>query len=251
MRIVFLGSGGYYANDRRHTAGILLPEAGVLLDAGTGLYRLPDWLRTPDLQIFLTHAHLDHIVGLTYLLVPMSIGQITTAGVYARPETLQAVRDHLFAPAVFPKEPDFDYIPLAPQVLVPDGGRLSHIVLTQHPGGSVGYRIDWDAGPGQAARSIAYITDTQADGSYTEFIRGVDLLIHECFFPDQSDELAATTGHSNTTAVARTARDADVGRLVLVHVDPRRTGDDPIGIDRARAVFPKTEIAEDLMEMTF
>ena len=34
MRIVFLGTGGYYTNDRRHTPGILLPDVGVLLDAG-------------------------------------------------------------------------------------------------------------------------------------------------------------------------------------------------------------------------
>ena len=78
----------------------------------------------------------------------------------------------------------------------------------------------------------------------------MDLLIHECYFPDGCGELTAATGHSSTSAVAETARDADVGRLLLVHIDPRRTDDDPIDIRRARTIFPNTDIAEDLMETT-
>src|SRR6218665_3346441 len=32
---VMLGTGGFHPNEARHTAGILLPGSGVLLDAGT------------------------------------------------------------------------------------------------------------------------------------------------------------------------------------------------------------------------
>ena len=92
-------------------------------------------------------------------------------------------------------------------------GLLTHIALT-HPGGSVGYRIDWPD------RSLAFITDTVVDGSYSEFVRGVDLLIHECYFPDDMAEWATKTGHSYTTPVAGLARDAAVGRLMLMHIDP-------------------------------
>ena len=45
----------------------MLPEVGVVLDAGTGFYRVREHLRTSELDVFLTHAHLDHVVGLTYL----------------------------------------------------------------------------------------------------------------------------------------------------------------------------------------
>ena len=58
-------------------------------------------------------------------------------------------------------------------------------------------------------------------------------------------EWAANTGHSFTTQVAHLARDAGAGRLYLVHVDPRRADDDPIGIDRARDIFPETYLAHD------
>src|SRR5579871_6726587 len=66
MILQFLGTGGYHPNERRHTACLLLPEVGVVFDAGTGAFRIRERLRTPDIQLFLTHAHLDHVVGLTY-----------------------------------------------------------------------------------------------------------------------------------------------------------------------------------------
>jgi ribonuclease BN (tRNA processing enzyme) len=127
---------------------------------------------------------------------------------------------------------------------LPDGGRLSWIPLV-HPGGSVGFRIDWPD------RSLAYITDTTAPGDYTDFIRGVDVLIHECYFPDNLSEWAAKTGHSAATPVAQLATDANVGRLLLVHVDPQRPDDDPVGMASIRSIFPNTQLAEDLMEIEF
>ena len=67
MQLLLLGTTGYHPNDRRQTPCLLLPERGVMLDAGTGLYRAARYLQTPHLDVFLTHAHLDHVIGLTYL----------------------------------------------------------------------------------------------------------------------------------------------------------------------------------------
>ena len=63
--------------------------------------------------------------------------------------------------------------------------------------------------------------------------------------------LAKTTCHSFTTPVAQVAKKAAVGQLVLVHLNPIATEDDPIGLDTARAIFPKTVLGEDLMELEF
>ena len=60
MKIVLLGTGGYHPNERRHTACVMLPELGLIFDAGSSFFRVPARLRTRDLDIFLTHAHLDH-----------------------------------------------------------------------------------------------------------------------------------------------------------------------------------------------
>ena len=39
-----------------------------MLDAGTAAFRVKDYIRTNKLDVLLTHAHLDHVIGLTYLL---------------------------------------------------------------------------------------------------------------------------------------------------------------------------------------
>ena len=75
--------------------------------------------------------------------------------------------------------------------------------------------------------------------------------MHECYFPDDRKEWAATTGHSSASAVAQLAKVADVGRLVLVHADPQSLEDDPVGLDAMREIFPATELAEDLDEIHF
>ena len=126
----------------------------------------------------------------------------------------------------------------------PGGGELTTRVQ-EHPGESLGYRIDWPD------RSLAYVTDTTADGSYTDFIRGVDLLIHECNFRDDLHDLAVRTGHSHTTPVCELARDAGVRRLVMTHFDPYAALDDPVDLPKARSIFPAAEVAEDLSVVEF
>ena len=86
------------------------------------MYRLAERLRTTEIDIFLSHAHLDHIVGLTYLLVPIFQGKITKVRVHGPQEHLEAVKTHLFAPALFPVLPDYEFLPLCDDVRLPQGG---------------------------------------------------------------------------------------------------------------------------------
>ena len=100
---------------------------------------------------------------------------------------------------------------------------------------------------------MAYVTDTTAGdhARYEEKIRGVDLLIHECYFRDEMSEWAKETGHSYATPVVELATRAEVGRLIMVHINPLETGDEPIDLKQARAIFPATEIGYDGMEVDF
>ena len=82
---------------------------------------------------------------------------------------------------------------------------------------------------------------------YVEFIRGVDVLFHECNFRDQQSELARITGHSCTTNVCEVAKAAAVSKLVLIHINPLETGDDPVGLANARSIFPQTILGQDEM----
>lgn len=244
MRVEFLGTSGFHPTERRHTSCVLMPEIGLALDAGTGMFRLPSRLRTPELTILLSHSHLDHVAGLTYLLPPLYDGSIRKATVYGAAEKLAAIQEHLFAEAIFPIRLPFEFVEAEQGFEVPGNGRVT-TRLQEHPGGSLGYRIDW---PG---RSLAYVTDTTADGSYVDFVRGVDLLIHECNFRDDLRELAVRTGHSHTTPVCELARDAGVKRLVLTHFDPYAALDDPVDLPKARSIFPAAEVADDKMVVEF
>lgn len=247
MKLVLLGTTGYHPNARRHTPCMLLPECGVMFDAGTAMFRASEYLKGSELDIFLSHAHIDHVIGLAYLFNVTRKHPLDKVRVHAKANKLAAIDEHLFDENIFPKQPPYERCPLDDNAAVElCGGRMTHFPL-EHQGGSVGYRLDW------GESSMAYVTDTSADpaADYVKKIHGVDLLLHECYFPDADAQWAKTTGHSHTSAVAEVAHNADVGRLVLVHINPLFTDDDPIGLDVARAIFPATEIGQDLMEIEF
>jgi ribonuclease Z len=247
MKLVLLGTTGYHGNDRRQTACMLLPELGVMFDAGTGLYRAADYLQTDSLDIYLSHAHLDHCLGLTFLFdLRAECPTLDRVTAHGEPEKLEAIREHLFSPLLFPVKPPFDMRPLAPETRLVDGSILTHFPL-KHPGGSVGFRIDWPD------RSFAYVTDTIASptAAYVEKIRGVDLLLHECYFDDDDPARADLTGHSCLTPVMQVAAKAEVKRLVLVHINPMMRDDAEMDIHLTQHIYKNVEIGVDRMELEF
>jgi ribonuclease Z len=246
MKLLLLGTTGYHPNDRRHTACLMFPEIGVVFDAGSAMYRVGEHLTTDTLEIFLSHAHLDHVVGLTYMFDILQDRTMQEVIAYGEQEKLDAIRTHLFSKLLFPVDPPFEMKSLEPEIKLADGAVLTHFPL-EHPGGSVGYRIDWPD------RSLAYVTDTTAaaNADYVKKIHGVDLLIHECYFNDDMEDHAVLTGHSCLTPVAEVAAKAKVGRMVLVHINPLLAADSEVNLEDARKIFPNTEIGVDKMELDF
>ena len=220
----------------------MLPEIGVVLDAGTGMFRVRDLIQTDSLAIFVTHAHLDHSIGLTFLFDVVRETNVRNVRVYAEPTKIDALRGHLFHEQLFPVMPPIDFRPLAADrpVELPGGGGLIAIPL-EHPCGSVGFRLDW---PGH---SMAYITDTTADldAGYVAKIRQVDLLVHECYFPDGEEERARITGHSCLTPVVEVARQAQVKRLALVHTNPLDLELKMLDLEAARKIFSNIVLPND------
>lgn len=246
MKLVLLGTSGYHPSEQRQTACVMLPDEGIVLDAGTGFFRVRDRLTTSSLDILLSHTHLDHVAGLTFVLSTRWQKQLDRIVVHGMAEKLAAVREHLLNDHLFPAPLPCEWKPLSDEPLTIGAARVSHFPLF-HPGGCVGYRLDW---PGH---SLAYVTDTtaNANAAYIEHIRGVDLLLHECNFRDGQEEWALKTGHSSTSAVVDLACRAEVGRLVLIHLDPLDDPIDPVGIEAARRVFARTEVGRDGMEIDF
>lgn len=101
--------------------------------------------------------------------------------------------------------------------------------------------------------SLAYVTDTygEPDARYLEKIRGVDVWLHECFVTDDDPEFARRSGHSHITPIAQLAAEAQVVRLVLIHLSALRPEVGEPELDRVQSISPNTEVAFDRMEIEF
>ncbi|MEN0109423.1 MAG: MBL fold metallo-hydrolase [Planctomycetota bacterium] len=246
MRVELLGTGGFHPAPDRHTACVWLPELGLLLDAGTAAFRVVARFAAGDspterLDVLLTHGHLDHTVGLTYLLgLTDRAGRPVETTVHATRRVLAALETHLFSPPLFPVQPIGRFMELCSPTPLAGGATLTTFPL-EHPGGSTGLRIDGPKGDGgEAARSLAYVTDTRPVGDETiQRIRGVDLLLHEAYFSDIDAELAEQTGHCTARDAAEAAASAGAGKLVMMHRNPRATPEEEAtALAEAREVRP-------------
>lgn len=229
-RLVPLGTNGFIPSHGRQTMSFLVvgESAALLLDAGTGVARLlePELvaLLAPirRLDILLTHYHLDHVVGLSYL---PGVWKGRPVRIFApRPPLTEGDAEsalaRLVAPPLFPAT--LDTLPLPVEVIAYGEERLEigeHVLRLRrqpHPGGSVGVRLD---------DRLAYTTDTAIDPGTVELVRGVGTLLHEVWLTDEeaAREDPTAGGHSAAGPVADLARAAGVGRLFPVHHHPRRS----------------------------
>ena len=248
MKLIALGTTGYHPNDQRQTACYMIPEIGLVLDAGTGAYRIRQHLVGDTLDIYLSHAHLDHVIGITFLFDILYDRDVKVGRIHADPAKIDSLREHLFSSDLFPVLPPIEWCPMvsSPNHSLPVGqdGQM-RIFPLEHPGGSLGFRIDWPD------YSFAYVTDTTAElgAEYLQHIADVDLLLHECYFRDEYREFALRSGHSWTTPVVEVAKAANVGQLVMIHINPLDESEDPVDIAKARAIFPNTVVAYDGLEI--
>lgn len=252
MEIHCLGTAGYHPNERCHTSCYFLPADGVVLDAGTGLFRITPLIQTQRLDILLSHSHLDHVAGLTFLLDILHQRPVATVVVWGQQTKLTAVREHLFNEHIFP-------VPLRVQWQAIDGHTSFRVGATaavqvdwrpqEHPGGSVAFRLRWT--PPQESKSkiktLVYATDTVGDCSAEAraWMQYADLLMHESYFHDDQQHWAVQTGHCWTSRAAGIARAANVKHLLLTHSNPLDPEDTSAKLTLAAAQFPNTTLARD------
>jgi ribonuclease BN (tRNA processing enzyme) len=228
LEIIPLGTNGFFPSGGRHTMSFLLlgGPLPLLLDAGTGISRLiePHLQRrlagAEEIHILLTHYHLDHVVGLSYLPAVCRQGRVVLHA--PKPPLVDgdpSALERLIAPPLFP-------VPLrklVAEVVVEaydDGiqqvaGLSIRVRRQSHAGGSVGVVL---------GGRLAYLTDCDADEASAPFARGATTLIHEAWTTDA--EVAAGTprhGHSTVEQVAYVARESGVEQVVPVHHRPGRS----------------------------
>lgn len=228
MQLHCLGTAGYHPSETRHTSCYFLPESGLLLDAGTGIFRLPSLLQTDHLDILLSHAHLDHAVGLTFLLDILQQRPVKRVRVWGETKKIEAIRKLLMSEYIFPVELPVQW------KRIDESGFPEHLVTLEiadtqvtwraqdHPGGSVTYRIDWPQSEDTPARSLVYATDTLGATAreMQQWMSGADVLLHECNFKDDQIQWATHTGHCYLGKVAEVAAATKPKRVLLTHVNP-------------------------------
>jgi ribonuclease BN (tRNA processing enzyme) len=257
--LVPLGAGGYIPAGRQ-TMSFLVErgEHRAILDAGSGLARLVEpgvmerLARAPRLDIALSHFHLDHVIGLSYL--PGVWSHKPTRILAPRPPLVdgepEVALDHLLSPPLFPISWREFPGPLALETYDDAGFELL--------GARVRVRRQRHAGASAAMRfgdRLVYATDTEPDEATIEFARGAETLIHELWLDDDDAAAnpAAMRGHSATAAVARIARLAGVRRLIPVHHHPRYDAERVEGLARrlradfgGEVVVPREGVAIEL-----
>jgi ribonuclease Z len=285
LSVFFAGTGGSLPSQRRGLPGILIRRGGdrILVDCGEGTQRqLLRSIGLTDLdEVFITHLHADHWLGLPGMLKtfdlrdrdrPLAIhgprglrdlvqGLMRYAGPtsYELPlieledgEILERDGYEIEAVAVSHRGPALGYVMHEldrPGVFDPARARAAG--LTEGPdfgrvqrGETVaGVTPEMVMGPTRAGRKLTLSGDTRPCEALREAAHGSDVLIHEATFAIEEAERAAQTGHSTATQAAGIARDAQVKLLALNHFSIRY----PASVlrDEAREIFANTVLPRD------
>lgn len=219
-----------------HTScvSVELGEDLLILDAGSGLQKLgrSDLVkRYKTLHLLLSHAHLDHIMGLPFF-APL-YDPAYTVHIYARPatgETVDGILKKMLTPPFSPVTTETFRATLQFHGFG-DGDTLSiahHAIATHalnHPGGSTGYRIPTETG------SLCYITDTEhtvgeTDQGLVRFIQNSDCLIYDSMFCDTNFAPYIGWGHSTWQEGVRLKDKANIKTFFLFHYSPDAVDED-------------------------
>ena len=214
MRLEALGVAGAPAPGRLTTT-FRLP-GGALVDTGAAAHGIDPAGQTDVAEILLTHAHLDHTLGLPFLL---GVAPLRVLGL---PETLAAVQESLLDGRIWPDlSTEATWVEIGVGDVVKIGSCEVEIGPAAHsiPCVSIAVRA--------GGRTAAIIGDTRLDGGVLAWAAGCrpDACIVEASFPDALAGLAQRFGHQ-TASDLRPWRQAlgDECDLYVTHVKPAHDG---------------------------
>jgi len=245
MKIVFLGTNGWYDSPTGNTISILIDtgEQNILLDAGNGIFKADRYInKDHPVSLFISHTHLDHIIGL-HLLNKFEFKQ--GLKIYGQPGIEAALQTIFRAPYSLP----FANLSFPVNIVEFDG-------VLEYPAFSVQTAAMRHSVPTSGFRFIiknkiiTYCPDTGYCDNAVELARDADLLITECAF--RSGEESEFWSHLNPESAARIACEANARQLALVHFDAFRypTIDSRLEAEaKARTIFTNTISTTD--EMVF
>jgi phosphoribosyl 1,2-cyclic phosphodiesterase len=202
----------------------------LIIDAGTGIKELGDKLLGArgdyalDLHIFLTHFHLDHIMGLPFFGPLYSPNFRLAFYCDCLPEETEEHLSGLMGGRYFPvsfqetqAEKIFHQVPK--EGFEVGGNRVSFYSLN-HPQGSVAYKIKGEH------ETIVIATDTEhpqqgIDRKLAEFAAGSNIFVYDATYtPAEYQSGRIGWGHSTWLEGTKLAKEAGVKKLFLSHLNP-------------------------------
>ncbi len=231
-------------------------EHRMIFDAGSGareagLCMLNDQVR--DVDLFFTHCHYDHIIGLPFfkaIYYPAIDLRIWSGHLDGKMTTREMI-EQFISPPWFPVKTDICQATMsfrdfhAGQVLEPHPGVRIKTFMLNHPGGAIGYRIEYQG------RSIALIYDIEHtpghhDPVALEMMRDVDLAVYDCTYNEDEMQRFKGFGHSTWEHGIELAKMAGTKQFALFHHAPSRTDAQLEAMEKqAQAAFPASFAARD------
>ncbi len=202
----------------------------LIFDAGTGIRQLGDALvsesRTMEVDLFFSHCHIDHIIGLPFF-APLYLTE-QTVSLWAGHLGPEIAIDHalrrLMSYPLFPIQVEAFRANVkfrnfsAGDTLTPRPGITVRTAPLHHPDGATGYRIDY------AGRSVAYLTDTEfpdvlIDPAILALAQNSDLVILDATYTDDELPTHIGWGHASWQQGVKLVNMAGAKALCLFHHD--------------------------------
>lgn len=249
MKIVFLGTNGWYTSQNGNTACILIDstEGYIILDAGNGLYKIDAYIKEEKpISLFISHFHLDHVSGLHSLNkfnFPQGID------VYVGQGRKKDFENLVSPPYTIGFNPSpHNIINLKTQIRLHELSDGNHnipfpvtVIEQFHAYRDHGYRFILEG------KTIAYSGDCGESKASYKLAEKSNVLIHECSFAKDKPS-AKVWGHVTPEQAAEIAIESGVEKLILTHFDPTEypTLEDRVDVERrAKKIFPATIAAKD------
>jgi ribonuclease BN (tRNA processing enzyme) len=202
MIVQVLGCSGSIAAGCKTTSFLL--DDDVLIDAGTGVGDLTLEAMAKIEHIFISHSHLDHVLSIGLLADSvLRARQLEARGpiwVHALPETLAALRTHIFNGVIWPdftrlpsaQHPVLTFVPIAVGETLEVAGKRIEVLPALHTVPAVGFAVD-----GGENGWWVYTGDTGPNPALWLRLRDMKVahLVIETAFGDDERQLARISRH--------------------------------------------------------
>ena len=211
MKVYFLGTNGWCDTDLGNTLCVLVEtkQAYIVFDAGNGLFKLDKYIKdSRPIYLFLSHFHLDHIIGLHSLNKFTFLQGINIFGPKGIKEMFKLIINAPYSKSINKLKTKVKIAEIKKNSKFPFDIRFKKLY---HSTQCYGYRLSADN------KTIAFCTDTGPCKEIGMLAKNADLLIAESSLPP--GKVDTSWPHLNPEQAAKIAKDSKVQKLVLVHFD--------------------------------